>query len=255
MPHKLGVCDRRTATKYRNTTAATRHLAELGAALACSVANMVAVAEFGMKRPFRRGTATSPTPAEIETQRLHHPGVRDGKRPLSREFARQGQWTRYDSIRLPDRASAALVQSACNKPGSRQITHNHVRSGHGAWMAGPCRIPKLTVRVRFPSPAPYANTVAAEPNSRTPALCEPTSSQSRIPELELSARRRVIDPQPESSGTWGAWSRSGRSEQGELDRQEVIARKLWMMCSACSGGISVLGSAGSPWILMLCASA
>jgi hypothetical protein len=59
---------------------------------------------------------------------------------------------------------AALVQSACNKPGSIQITHNHVRSGHGAWIAGPCRIPKLTVRVRFPSPAPHAKSVAAQTN-------------------------------------------------------------------------------------------
>jgi len=65
---------------------------------------------------------------------------------------------------LPDRALAALVQSACNKPGSRQITHDHVRSGHGAWMACPCRIPKLTVRVRFPSPAPDAKNVAIHTN-------------------------------------------------------------------------------------------
>ena len=48
------------------------------------------------------------------------------------------------------RSLAALVQSACNKPGSSQITHDHVRSGHGAWMAGPCRIPKLTVRDSIP---------------------------------------------------------------------------------------------------------
>jgi len=98
-------------------------------------------------------------------------GFRDGRRRLSRGFARQGQWTRYDSIRLPDRALAALVQSACNKPGSRQITHDHVRSGHGAWMAGPCRIPKLTVRVRFPSPAPHAKNVATQANRWIPGLC------------------------------------------------------------------------------------
>jgi len=72
---------------------------------------------------------------------------------------------RYDSVRFPDRTLAALVQSACNKPESRLITHNHVRSAHGAWMAGPCRIPKLTVRVRFPSPAPHAKSVAAQANS------------------------------------------------------------------------------------------
>ena len=35
---------RRTATKYRNTTTATRDPAELGAALACSVTNMVVIA-------------------------------------------------------------------------------------------------------------------------------------------------------------------------------------------------------------------
>jgi len=64
-------------------------------------------------------------------------------------------WTRHDSIRFTDRTLAALVQSACNKAGSRQVTHNHVRSAYGAWMAGPCRIPKLTVRVRFPSPAAH----------------------------------------------------------------------------------------------------
>ena len=32
-------------------------------------------------------------------------------------------------------------------------------------------VPKLTVRVRFPSPAPCSNTVAAEPYSRIPVLC------------------------------------------------------------------------------------
>ena len=57
-----------------------------------------------------------------------------------------------------------FVQSACNKPGSIQITHDHVRSGHGAWIAGPCRVPKLTVRVRFPLPAPHAKSVAAQSN-------------------------------------------------------------------------------------------
>jgi len=44
MQYERGVCARRTATKYRNTTTATRHPAGLRAALACSVANMVAVA-------------------------------------------------------------------------------------------------------------------------------------------------------------------------------------------------------------------
>jgi hypothetical protein len=81
-------------------------------------------------------------------------------------------WTRSRSSRLdalrqrrfPDRTLAALVQSACNKPVSTLITHDHVRSAHGAWMAGPCRIPKLTVRVRFPSPAPGTKSVAAEAN-------------------------------------------------------------------------------------------
>jgi hypothetical protein len=34
-----------------------------------------------------------------------------------------------------------------------------------------------------------------------------------------------------------------------------MARKLWMMWSACSGGISASGSAGSPSIWMLCCSA
>src|SRR5674476_328272 len=85
-------------------------------------------------------------------------------------------WTRSRSSRLdalrqrrfPDRTLAALVQSACNKPESRLITHNHVRSGHAAWMAGPCRIPKLTVRVRFPSPAPNTKSVATHGDSLTP---------------------------------------------------------------------------------------
>ena len=73
-------------------------------------------------------------------------------------------WTRYQSIRFTDRTLTAVVQSACNKPVSTLITHDHVRSAHGAWMAGPCRIPKLTVRVRFPSPAPHAKSVAAQAN-------------------------------------------------------------------------------------------
>jgi len=73
-------------------------------------------------------------------------------------------WTRYQSIRFTDRTLTAVVQSACNKPVSTLITHDHVRSAHGAWMAGPCRIPKLTVRVRFPSPAPNAKNVAVQAN-------------------------------------------------------------------------------------------
>src|SRR5665811_811071 len=73
-------------------------------------------------------------------------------------------WTRYQSIRFTDRTLTAVVQSACNKPVSTLITHDHVRSAHGAWMAGPCRIPKLTVRVRFPSPAPHAKNVAIHTN-------------------------------------------------------------------------------------------
>jgi hypothetical protein len=44
MQYERGVCARRTATKYRNTTTATRHPAGLRAALACSATNMVAVA-------------------------------------------------------------------------------------------------------------------------------------------------------------------------------------------------------------------
>jgi MerR HTH family regulatory protein len=49
---------------------------------------------------------------------------------------------------------------------------HHVRSGHGAGMAGPCRIPKLTERVRFPSPAPRAKSVVAQAN--------PTLSRSLV---------------------------------------------------------------------------
>jgi hypothetical protein len=74
-------------------------------------------------------------------------------------------WTRYQNIRFTDRTLTAVVQSACNKPVSTLITHDHVRSAHGAWMAGPCRIPKLTVRVRFPSPAPNAKSVTGQTNS------------------------------------------------------------------------------------------
>jgi len=123
--------------------------------------------KFGMKKPRtpeKYGHERNASRTRAPTSSCAAQGFRDGRRRLSRGFARQGQWTRYDSIRLPDRALAALVQSACNKPGSRQITHDHVRSGHGAWMAGPCRIPKLTVRVRFPSPAPHAKSVAAQSN-------------------------------------------------------------------------------------------
>jgi hypothetical protein len=91
--------------------------------------------KFGMKRPRtpekydhdRNASRTRAPTSSCAAQ-----GFRYGRRRLSRGFARPGQWTRYDSIRLPDQALAALVQSACNKPGSRQITHDHVRSGHGA---------------------------------------------------------------------------------------------------------------------------
>src|ERR1035437_8371996 len=127
--------------------------------------------KFGMKRPRtpeKYGHERNASRTRAPTSSCAAQGFRDGRRRLSRGFARQGQWTRYDSIRLPDRALAALVQSACNKPGSRLITHDHVRSGPGAWMAGPCRIPKLTVRVRFPSPAANAKSVATHGDSLTP---------------------------------------------------------------------------------------
>jgi len=39
---------------------------------------------------------------------------------------------RFRSINFLDRPFAALVHSACNKPGSRQVTHRSVRSGHGS---------------------------------------------------------------------------------------------------------------------------
>src|SRR5665647_654832 len=105
-------------------------------------------------------------------------------------------WTRSRSSRLdalrqrrfPDRTLAALVQSACNKPESRLITHDHVRSGHAAWMAGPCRIPKLTVRVRFPSPAPHAKSVAAQAN--------PTYLSSRSTLIRLRKRHPCHYPCP-----------------------------------------------------------
>ena len=44
MQYERGVCARRTATKYRNTTATTRRLAGLGAARTCSATNIVAAA-------------------------------------------------------------------------------------------------------------------------------------------------------------------------------------------------------------------
>jgi len=48
---------------------------------------------------------------------------------------------------------AALVPSACNKPGLRQVTDRYVRSAPGERIEGPYRIPKLmTVRVRFRHP-------------------------------------------------------------------------------------------------------
>ena len=43
-------------------------------------------------------------------------------------------------------------------------------------MAGPCRIPKLTVRVRFPSPAPHTKSVAAHTNL---ARIHPLGSSAR----------------------------------------------------------------------------
>ena len=104
--------------------------------------------KFGMKRPRtpeKYGHERNASRTRAPTSSCAAQGFRDGRRRLSRGFARQGQWTRYNSIRLPDRTLTAVVQSACNKPASRLITHNHVRSAHGAWMAGPCRIPKLTV--------------------------------------------------------------------------------------------------------------
>src|SRR5450759_3577355 len=151
-------------------------------------------------------------------------GFRDGRRRLSRGFARQGQWTRYDSIRLPDRALAALVQSACNKPGSRQITHDHVRSGHGAWMAGPCRIPKLTVRVRFPSPAPRVKSVAAQSN---PAVSL----------KEVNAHSRPKRHSCHYACPWPSWQvpRETVSSQADSAGPIPVTRSTKSGCSSCSG--------------------
>jgi len=44
MQYERGVCARRTATKYRNTTATTRHPARLGAARTCLATDIVAAA-------------------------------------------------------------------------------------------------------------------------------------------------------------------------------------------------------------------
>jgi hypothetical protein len=96
-------------------------------------------------------------------------------------------WTRYQSIRFTDRTLTAVVQSACNKPVSTLITHDHVRSAHGAWMAGPCRIPKLTVRVRFPSPAHQVKSLAAQANSTISVT--PVNAHSR-------SKRHPCDPRP-----------------------------------------------------------
>ena len=52
MQYERAVCARRTATKYRNSTTATRHPAGLRAALACSVASMVAFAGSSGRRDF-----------------------------------------------------------------------------------------------------------------------------------------------------------------------------------------------------------
>ena len=49
-PYARGVCAWRTATKYRNTTTASRYPAGLGTVLACSRTNMVAVARSSGRR-------------------------------------------------------------------------------------------------------------------------------------------------------------------------------------------------------------
>jgi hypothetical protein len=188
-PTPLGTALHQDTCPYRNEVPQHHHHDLLSSRVDCRppvLSNQYGCgcAKFGMKRPRtpeKYGHERNASRTRAPTSSCAAQGFRDGRRRLSRGFARQGQWTRYDSIRLPDRALAALVQSACNKPGSRQITHDHVRSGHGAWMAGPCRIPKLTVRVRFPSPAPNTNPVAAEPYSRIPISGEPVFQYSPGP--------------------------------------------------------------------------
>jgi hypothetical protein len=49
-------------------------------------------------------------------------------------------------------------------------------------MAGPCRIPKLTVQVRFPSPAPHAKSVGPERDS---AIGDSPRTVALIPEGAL----------------------------------------------------------------------
>ena len=68
-------------------------------------------------------------------------------------------------------------------------------------MAGPCRIPKLTVRVRFPSPAPHAESAAAVGDSRAPPLSEGQIKQINAILTSLrppgSCRPRHMDAHPD----------------------------------------------------------
>jgi hypothetical protein len=52
-------------------------------------------------------------------------------------------------------------RSFASENGTRAITRALSHLGECPWRLS---VPKLTVRVRFPSPAPYAKTVVAEPN-------------------------------------------------------------------------------------------
>ena len=67
-------------------------------------------------------------------------------------------------------------------------------------MAGPCRIPKLTVRVRFPSPAPCPNTVAAEQHWGISDICRACVSVSALPLWATDIHNPKAPPPAASAG-------------------------------------------------------
>jgi len=123
---------------------------------------------FGTKRPvLHESTATA--------KAQHQPSIRttgcaeraqQHQTSTKPRVCKQGDTGRgSDSIRLPDRTRWRLscTPRATSQGQDRSLTATS-DPATGAWIAGPSRIPKLTVRVRFPSPAPHAKSVAAQAN-------------------------------------------------------------------------------------------
>ncbi len=128
-----------------------------------------------LQRPLRLQGAHPPQYRKVRQRPQHRASIRptscaaqvfnDSRRRLSREFAKQGDTGRGATASdcPTGRWRLSCTPRATSQGQDRSLTATS-DPATGAWIAGPYRIPKLTMRVRFPSPAPHAKSVAPQAN-------------------------------------------------------------------------------------------